>query len=94
MLRQTGDSSSAALLRDESGEIAELVASGLPGDHDLTTDYSGGDAYLPIRGTKPVEGSKTDVDGTILLVSYLPCHSHYFLFYATWNSILVEPIAN
>lgn len=66
VLRQAGDSPVTNLDRDD---IAEPAAPVLINEHDAATDAAGVDCHLPIRNTKPSDGSKNDLEGTVVLVS-------------------------
>jgi hypothetical protein len=66
VLRQAGDSPITNLHRDD---IAESAAPVIVNEHDATADAAGLDCHLPIRNTKPSEGLKNDLEGTVALVS-------------------------
>ncbi|KAJ5397350.1 hypothetical protein N7509_005463, partial [Penicillium cosmopolitanum] len=65
VLRQSGDTTAASLLRDNAAE-AQSATSALSNDHDLATDPTGLES-LPIRGAKPSEASKGDSEGAVAL---------------------------
>lgn len=69
VLRQSGDTTAASLLRDNAAE-AQSATSALSNDHDLATDPTGLES-LPIRGAKPSEASKGDSEGAVALVSQM-----------------------
>lgn len=73
VLRQAGDSPSTNLDRSSGRDPAESAAPILINDLDVSPDLTGADSHLPIRNAKPSEGSRTDLDGAIVLVSRLSC---------------------
>lgn len=73
VLRQAGDSPPTNLNRNNGRDLAESAAPILVNDPGVSPVLLGADTYLPIRNVKPSEGSKTDLEGTIVLVSRLSC---------------------
>lgn len=68
VLRQAGDSPSATLDSSHGRDLVDSAAPALSNDYDVAREHVGGDSYLPIRSARPSEGSKDDVDGTVVLV--------------------------
>jgi len=57
------------IVNSDRDDIAESAAPVLVNEHDVTTDADGVDYHLPIRNTKPSEGTENDLEGTVVLVS-------------------------